>query len=176
MDAPMHGKRNVTLFIILFALGTALFFSGYIEYQKQLEVRRLVEIANTGTSSIESDTCFRNGTSLGSCAAVQNTKYSVLFGISTALVGILYFTLLLLLFLLLFLLQKWHPAIFEKTKNVFRIILTILIIGGVFGAAYFIFLQLVVINSICTYCMVIDVLMLLVGGLFLASRKILFDN
>ncbi len=172
----MLQKRTVTFLVILLAVFTALFFSGYIEHQKQLEVRRLVEIATTGNSTIESDTCFRNGTSLGSCAAVQNTKYSVLFGISTALVGILYFTLLLLLFLLLFLLQKWHPAVFEKTKNVFRIVLTILIIGGVFGAAYFIFLQLVVINNICTYCLVIDILMLLVGGLFLASRKTLFAN
>lgn len=172
----MLQKRTVTLLVILLAVFTALFFSGYIEYQKQLEVQRLIEIANTGTSSIESDTCFRNGTSLGSCAAVQNTKYSVLFGVSTALVGVGYFTLLLLLFLLLFLLQKWHPAVFEKTKNLFRIVLTILIIGGVFGAAYFIFLQFVVINSICTYCMVIDVLMILMGGLFWWSRDVLFEN
>lgn len=172
----MIQKRTATILVILFVVFTALFFSGYIEHQKQLEVQRLVEIANTGTSSIESDTCFRNGTSLGSCAAVQNSKYGILFGISTAMVGVLYFTLLFLLFFLLFLLQKWHPAIFEKTKNLFRIGLTVLIIGGVFGAAYFIFLQLVVINSICTYCMVIDVLMLLTGGLFLASRKMLFAN
>lgn len=169
-------KRTVTLFVILFALLTALFFSGYIEYQKQLEVQRLVDIAVTGASTIESDTCFRNGTSLGSCAAVQNSKYGVLFGVSTALVGVLYFTLLFLVFLLFFLLQKWHLPVFEKTKNLFRVCLTLLIISGVFGAAYFIFLQLVVINSICTYCVVIDILMLLIGGLFLASRKTLFDN
>lgn len=171
----MLKKRTVTFLVIIIALFTALFFSGYIEYQKQLEVRRLVEIANTGTSSIESDTCFRNGTSLGSCAAVQNTKYSVLFGISTALVGVGYFTLLLLLLLLFFLLQKWHPAVLEKTKNLFRIVLTLFVIGGVFGAAYFIFLQFVIINSICTYCMIIDVLMLLVGGLYWWSRDLLFE-
>ena len=169
-------KRAVTLFVILFALLVNLFFSGYIEYQKQLEVQRLVEIATTGASTIESDTCFRNGTALGSCAAVQNTKYSVLFGVSTALVGVLYFTLLFLLFLLLFLLQKWHPVVFEKTKNVFRIVLTMLIIGGVVAAAYFIFLQLVVIKSICTYCIVIDILMLLIGGLYWWSRDVLFEQ
>lgn len=170
----MIQKRTITLFVILIALGTALFFSGYIEYQKQLEVRRLVEIATSGSSTIESDTCFRNGTSLGSCAAVQNTKYSILFGVSTALVGVLYFTLLVLVFLLFLLVQKWHPAVFKKTKNLFQIGMGILVIGGVLGAAYFIFLQLFVIRSICTYCMVIDLLMVLVGGLFLASRKTLF--
>jgi len=171
----MIQKRTITLFVILIALGTALFFSGYIEYQKQLEVQRLVEIAQTGSSTIESDTCFRNGTSLGSCAAVQNTKYSILFGISTALVGVLYFTLLLLVFLLFFLLEKWHQPVFEKTKKVFQVGMSILVVGGVFGAGYFIFLQLVVIKNICTYCTVIDVLMLLVGGLYWLSRDILFE-
>ncbi len=170
----MIQKRNVTVFIILLVLVVNIVLSSYIEYQKQLEVQRLVEIATTGSSTIDSDTCFRNGAARGSCGAVQNSKYGILLGISTALVGVLYFTLLFLVFLLLLFVQRWHPVVFDKTRNLFRIVLTLLIIGGVYGAAYFIFLQIVVINSICTYCIMIDVLMILIGGLFLALRKTLF--
>ena len=84
------------------------------------------------------------------CNIVQKSSYATIFGINVSLIGFIAFSLYFLIYLL-----THHDKIH---KNFF---LTSSIIGSIF-ALYFIFLQLIIIKQICTICMIIDVLMILI--------------
>ncbi len=79
----------------------------------------------------------------GGCNVVTTSEYSELFGIPTALFGSIYY--FILASLALFYLQN---------KNKFALnLLKYLPVTGFIMSAWFVYLQLYVINAICIYCM-----------------------
>ena len=77
------------------------------------------------------------------CEEVTTSKYSVVFGIPVALLGAVYYLVLFLLSIKL--LESDSLKILKFISYVSGL--------GFFATIYFVYLQLFVINAICTYCM-----------------------
>lgn len=80
---------------------------------------------------------------LSDCGRVLRSSYSVIFGIPLAVLGVVQYVFLLLIVIFLFKYKK-------------RILIYWLILQSMLGAIfslYFIYLQLIVLKSICIYCM-----------------------
>jgi uncharacterized membrane protein len=89
------------------------------------------------------------GTSLvcgefGDCDGVVSSQYSKIFGISVAYLGFLYYATFFFLSLTL--------ATFKKSGLIFPLFLLSLV--GIGASAWFVFAQLVLLQSVCVYCMV----------------------
>ncbi len=77
------------------------------------------------------------------CGQVTSSEYSVIFGIPLALLGLFYY---LSVFILSFLyLDIKKPEIFDFIRP--------LTVAGVLASAWFVYLQIYVIEAICQYCM-----------------------
>jgi len=89
------------------------------------------------------------------CDSVLNSKYSEVFGIPLALIGLLYYaTILVLAFI----------YIAREPKIATNLLMGITGLGFI-ASAYFIYLQLAVIHAICTYCMASAFVTLMLFGL-----------
>ncbi|MBI2632341.1 hypothetical protein HYW75_05030 [Candidatus Pacearchaeota archaeon] len=88
-------------------------------------------------------------TVLGSCLEVQESFYGKMFGVKVALLGLISFILLILLYIL--------SLLYKKLKNLY---FTATLIGGFF-AAYFLIIQFFILRKICSTCVLIDSLMIL---------------
>lgn len=82
----------------------------------------------------------------GGCEDVLSSRYASLFGIPLAVWGVAYFTGVILAALL-----ANHYAVWRKA-------LTILLSAGALAAAVFLVLQFFVLKKVCQYCLVTDVL------------------
>jgi uncharacterized membrane protein len=80
----------------------------------------------------------------GSCNAVLQSQYAVVLGIPLAYIGVLYYLTILVTAIILF-----------RTRAVraWYVLQTVLAVGFL-ASAYFVYLQLFVIYSICLYCMI----------------------
>lgn len=80
---------------------------------------------------------------LKGCEEVTNSKYSVIFGIPLALLGLLYYLFMLI-----------SSLLYLDTKNplIPKAFLPITAVGFVFSG-YLVYLQIWVIKAICQYCM-----------------------
>ena len=79
---------------------------------------------------------------LSDCGKVLTSPYSVAFGIPLALFGVFHYGLLSVLF---------TSTFFSKNKLI-KYAAIIESIGGLFASIYFMYIQLIVIKSICIYC------------------------
>jgi uncharacterized membrane protein len=88
----------------------------------------------------------------GGCETVQQSKYAVLAGIPIAVFGLVAWTVALVLVL-------WD------SETARQLLVALALVAAVF-AAYLIVLQLFVIDAVCTWCMINDVILtpLLVAG------------
>jgi uncharacterized membrane protein len=84
-------------------------------------------------------------TSGGGCETVQQSKYAVLVGIPVAILGLAYWIAALVLII-------WD-------SELARTLTAALAITGLAFAAYLVILQLFVIDAICVWCMVNDVVL-----------------
>ena len=82
-----------------------------------------------------------------SCNIVSESPYAQTIGIKNCYFGLIVFSVLIILTIC-------HILKPKKYKK--QLILTGLIIGSIL-AVYFIYLQLIVINACCQYCMVVDI-------------------
>jgi uncharacterized membrane protein len=80
----------------------------------------------------------------GGCEEVTTSKYSSIFGIPVALLGALYYFFVLIL------------ALIYKDTRKQRVIELIFLMStvGILMSAWFVYLQIFVIQAICQYCMV----------------------
>ena len=90
-----------------------------------------------------------------SCYAIQNSGYEQTLGINNSYFGLIAFSLLSILIFL---------HIKKPSKHRKKLIILGIIFGSLF-AIYFLYLQFFVIQSLCKYCMVIDIGMLLSLGI-----------
>lgn len=97
----------------------------------------------------------------GDCNSVQNSIYGTIFGIKLSWFGLFSFLTLLVVFII----EKKKPT--ARMRNVF---FTLTIVGSIF-AAYFILIQLFVLKQICTFCIVIDSIMILILILTIIHRR-----
>jgi len=81
------------------------------------------------------------------CYIVSQSEYAQTIGINNCYFGLIAFSVLIILTIC-------HILKPKKYKK--QLILIGLIIGSIF-ALYFIYLQLIVINACCQYCMVVDI-------------------
>jgi uncharacterized membrane protein len=79
----------------------------------------------------------------GDCAEVTSSEYSRVLGVPVAYLGFLFYTTFFLLSLTI--------AIFKTPRVVIPLFLLSII--GVSASAWFVFVQLVLLKSICIYCM-----------------------
>ncbi|MEK6844735.1 MAG: vitamin K epoxide reductase family protein [Nanoarchaeota archaeon] len=82
----------------------------------------------------------------GGCNAVQNSKYSYLFGISNSIYGTFIFLILSMI---------TFSQIQKPIKNK-QLLINSAVILGFIVAIYFIFIQIFIIKAFCKYCLVID--------------------
>ncbi|MFH0978853.1 MAG: vitamin K epoxide reductase family protein [Candidatus Woesearchaeota archaeon] len=105
---------------------------------------------------------FCNAFGKSSCQTVQDSVYGKIFGMDTAIYGIVGFSLLLIV-----------SALFYFTKKKLFQNLTIIgtLIGGLM-ALRFLYLQAFVLHLFCIFCVVVDTLgVILLGiGIFLAAK------
>ena len=92
----------------------------------------------------------------GGCDAVNNSSYGSTFGVSNSLYGIFIFSFMILLTI-------FH--INKPNKHTRKVIHGAVILGSLI-AIYFLYLQFFVIRAFCTYCLVID-LGLIISLIFL---------
>lgn len=78
----------------------------------------------------------------GNCEAVQNSKYSTLFGIPVAVYGVLFYFLLLFINLN----RQTYPQL-EKAMHVW-------LLWGIIFSAYLTYLELFIIKAICMWCVI----------------------
>lgn len=101
---------------------------------------------------------------LSDCGRVLRSSYSVMFGIPLAVLGVVQYVFLLLIVIFLF---KYKKRIF-----IYWLILQSML-GAIFSL-YFVYLQLVVLKSICIYCMLSALIsftiFFLIGKIFYKER------
>ncbi|QQS38403.1 vitamin K epoxide reductase family protein [Candidatus Woesebacteria bacterium] len=110
------------------------------------------------------------GCTLGGCQEVTTSKYSVIFGIiPLSLTGMLYYGLVLVLSVLSWLLEKERLL---KIVSYFTFV-------GLLASIYFVYLQLIVLKSICPYCMLsacTSTLLCIVGVVFIKLESVMKSN
>lgn len=102
------------------------------------------------------------------CGKVLQSQYSVVMGVPLATIGLIHYTLLSVLL---------YAAV-TKGNRFARTAALIQSTAGLFASAYFVYLQLFVIQALCFYCMlsafISTVLFLLIVSTFEKERKRLF--
>lgn len=104
--------------------------------------------------------CGLPGEEENGCTIVSKSEYAKTIGINNSYLGLVAFTILILLTISHMRKPKRHKLLFKKT---------IIIPMGI-GALYFIYLQAFVIQAFCKYCMVIDI------GILLSIIIIFYDE
>jgi len=95
------------------------------------------------------------------CKTVQESPYSAIFGIKLSVLGIIFFSVLLII------------SILDYKDKIKKIILPIVSLIGAVFASYFLFLQFFIIKAICSTCLVIDSFAILISilAVFNYSKK-----
>jgi|APSaa5957512622_1039677.scaffolds.fasta_scaffold01495_6 uncharacterized membrane protein len=96
-----------------------------------------------------------------SCSVVQNSSYQKTLGISNSILGILTFTFLLFI-------TASHTKHPKRQKKLFLFFTTTI---SAVGALYFIYIQAVILEAFCTYCMIIDIGSILALIILIVTRK-----
>lgn len=96
------------------------------------------------------------GTGIINCAKVTSSTYSAIAGIPLAVIGLVFFVILLPL----------HLGLWWQTARWARAIRLLLLGGGVLTALGLVYIELFQVNAICLYCTVVHVL---IFGLFCAN-------
>ena len=94
-----------------------------------------------------------------SCEEVQNSQYGTLLGIKLSWLGIIAFTTLLILFYLS-----------QTNKIQYNLYLGVSLVGA-FLSAYFLYLQFIVLNKVCSTCFVVDTITIIIFILSLFNKK-----
>jgi len=97
----------------------------------------------------------------GGCDLVQTSQYAYTLGLKNSIVGIFAFALLLITSYL----EIINPS---KKKR------TIIHVGILIGAAialYFLYLQIFVLKSLCAYCLVVDISMIIALAIAISLWK-----
>lgn len=81
---------------------------------------------------------------VGDCSTVTSSEYSTVVGVPVALLGAIYY------FVLLVLAASMTTYDDKKLRQLFTAIVSI----GFLWSAWFVYIQLFVLNAICVYCMV----------------------
>ena len=116
------------------------------------------------------------------CDQVANSEYSILFGIPVALYGVAYYFGILFVSLLYIDLSRDHihpiaSKIIRTTKILNPKLLPIYTLVGFVMSLRFVYLQIAVIQAVCTYCMVsvlTSTLLFIFGMIVLKNRRFYF--
>lgn len=138
-NQPTVSKSHKSLkaFLLILLLGL-LIFTAYTAYE---------EAKNGGVCMVVA-----NGVS--DCNSVQNSEYNSIFGIKLLHLGTIAFTALILLYL---------ATLYEHThRNTAHTIFVWVSLLGSAMALYLIFLQVAVLKALCSFCIIVDVTMLLI--------------
>jgi uncharacterized membrane protein len=109
-----------------------------------------------------------NGSSLicnitSGCNTVLSSSYSEVFGIPVALGGAFYYLIIFILVI----------AFLDTKKDKILNLVSKLTIAGLFASIYFVYLQVIVLKSICQYCMLSAITSSL---LFITGMVYLYKN
>ncbi|MEK6818944.1 MAG: vitamin K epoxide reductase family protein [Nanoarchaeota archaeon] len=128
-------KKTIIIFIVLLIIITGLLL--------------YYDLKNKGFCLINPET----GTESG-CSSVTNSKYGLMFGIKLSLLGFI-------AFIILFIIHLFSVIEHKYVKELKKIFLLSCFLGGGF-ALYFIYLQIFILKKICSNCLIIDALMIVV--------------
>jgi uncharacterized membrane protein len=93
---------------------------------------------------------------VGGCENVLTSEYAQLYGVPVSLLGSIYYLLVLVSLFVYFDVKN------EKVKDYCLKLIIVLSTIGFFASLGFIYLMLFVIKSICVYCMVADIVSILI--------------
>lgn len=79
------------------------------------------------------------------CGEVLRSQYSIVFGIPLALLGVIHYTIVLVLSIL-------SVSVPKRVRSVLTALLLVELAGGITASAYFVYLMVFVIGKVCTYC------------------------
>lgn len=96
----------------------------------------------------------------GGCDIVKNSTYASTFGIKNYYYGIVVFTFLIIITLM---------HIHKKSDNKYRILALGLLTSSAI-AIYFIFLQIFILKAFCSFCMVVDISILIATAVFMSNK------
>jgi uncharacterized membrane protein len=139
-------KIRLTIFVLLIIV---VALTGYMSYNN--------------LSGSDSGFCLVGEEGSSSCSSVQNSIYGSIFGIKVYFLGFIGLSTLLIIY------------VAANSKNSYqkfldKIFLKLSFIGTLF-AIYFILLQIIILRTICSTCMIIDGTMILVFILGLISKR-----
>ncbi len=121
----------------------------------------LINIVASFFTLSPSNTSFCSIGKINGCSIIEKTPYTTTLGIENGYFGIIGFSLLAVLVF-----SHLHSPKKQKQKSIFLLSLGISII-----AIYFLFLQLFVIKTFCSYCLIIDLNCLIILTLQLKNEK-----
>jgi uncharacterized membrane protein len=101
------------------------------------------------------------GDQTSSCTIVQNSEYQETLGINNSILGIMAFTILILI---------TASNIKNPTSQKQKALLALVSLSAA-GATYFIYIQAFVIKALCPYCMIIDISIILALIVLTIKRK-----
>ena len=180
-------KKKIIILILIFLSLVNLGLSISIEIQKSSSERSFLqndcklcdpELGNdcsmqscvegcTCDGDFLSGNCFAESSDISGCYDVQTSKYANTFGISNPVYGIISFGLISILLISLLIVIKNKNRVFSR-KNLenIRMVIFFLIFGGLLVSLWFLYLQFFVIHAICNYCMIVDVIMIIMALLY----------
>jgi uncharacterized membrane protein len=146
-NKPRRGENNKLILIIMLIFSlVALIISTLIEIQT-IKHSKVLENVCVATSS--------------NCGAVQNTSYGTFMGIKIAIIGMVSFFLYTLI-LIYKILQDSQITINKINKKIIdNMVVSAGIMAGIVGI-YFISLQVFIIKQYCIYCLVVDLIAVIV--------------
>ena len=163
-------KKYMLLLLIFFSL-VNLALSISIENQKSSNTHNHIgfwsEDCEACNTESEINSCFSEDSEDSGCYKVQTSKYSNTFGISNPVYGIISFSLIFLLLLSLKIAMKNKDKTFlSKNFGNIKMILFFLILGGLLISLWFLILQFFIIGTLCNYCLVVDIIMIVMAFLY----------
>lgn len=95
-------------------------------------------------------------TGIINCVKVTSSSYSLLFGMPVAVLGLLFFVVMLLLHL---------PAAWRSTSQPLQFIRLAMVVGGMGMVFWLLYAELFKLNAICLYCSATHILTFLLFGI-----------
>jgi uncharacterized membrane protein len=136
-------KRKNLVFLIVSLMILELILTGFLAY--------------TNLTSSASGFCVA-GKGVSECNTVQNSIYGELFGVKLGILGFFAFLILLGVF------------IYEEKSKQNGLFFVLASVGALF-AVYFIYIQLVVLKQICSTCVVVDGIAIVIFLAGFADRR-----
>lgn len=118
------------------------------------------KVFNDNALAIGSDECFANDS--GGCFVVQTSEYATTFGIPNPLYGLVFFSIMFVIFLVFALVKNINIHL----KTFLLSFTSMTMISGSVFSIWLLHVQFTLLKTVCIYCLWVDGLMILSAWMF----------